>query len=88
MLRKISVIFVAVFLRSQGTRVQAFALFLLLLAFLALTHQRRPFRTRRLNRLELLSLAASAATVYAGFFFLAARSRSDPDYDINKDFTL
>ena len=77
MLRRISVIFVAVFLRSQGTRVQAFALFLLLLAFLTLTHQRHPFRTRHLNQLELLSLTASAATVYAGFFFLAARTRSE-----------
>ena len=78
MLRKVAVIFVAVFLRSLGTRIQAFALFVLLLAFLGLTHQRRPFRTRRLNHLELLSLAASASTVYAGFFFLAARPRADP----------
>ena len=31
MLRKVAVIFVAVFMRSLGTRVQAFAIFLLLL---------------------------------------------------------
>lgn len=88
MLRKVGVIFVAVFLRSLGTRIQAFALFLLLLAFLALTHRHRPFRTRQLNQLELLSLIASAATVYAGFFYLSARSPTDPAFDLNKDFTL
>ena len=73
MLRKVAVIFVAVFLRSLGTRVQAFSLFLLLLGFLALTHRHRPYRTRPLNHLELLSLTASSATVYCGFFFLSAR---------------
>ena len=88
MLRKLAVIFVAVFLRSAGSRVQAFALFLLLLIFLALTHRRRPFLTRRLNQMELLSLGASAVTVYAGFFFLSARPRDDPSYDINRDFVL
>lgn len=88
MLRKVAVIFVAVFLRSLGTRIQAFTLFLLLLGFLLFTHQRQPFLTRHLNRLELISLGSSAATVYAGFFFLASRPRSDPAYDINKDFAL
>ena len=88
MLRKVAVIFVAVFLRSLGMRIQAFALFLLLLAFLALTHRRRPFRTRSLNNLELISLAALAATVYAGFFYLSARPRSDPAFDQNKDFEM
>ena len=77
MIRKVAVIFVAVFLRSLGTRVQAFVLFLVLLVFLALTHRRRPYRTRRLNYLELLSLGASTTTVYTGFFFLASRPRSD-----------
>ena len=87
-MRKVVVIFVAVFLRSLGTRIQAFILFLVLLIFLALTHRRRPFRLRFLNNLELLSLGASAATIYAGFFFLSALPRSDPSFDINKDFDL
>ena len=43
MLRKVAMIFIAVFLRSSGTRVQAFVVFILLLFFVILTEEKKPY---------------------------------------------
>ncbi len=88
MFRKVAMIFVAVFLRSLGTRIQAFSVFLLLLFFSVLTVECKPYVSRRLNSLELVSLLVSCVTIYAGFFFLSASTTSDPSFDVNKDCTF
>lgn len=88
MLRKVAMIFIAVFLRSLGTRIQAFAVFLLLLGFLVLTQSQQPYISRQLNRLEMLSLLASALTIYAGFFFLSAEDANAATFDVNRDCKL
>ena len=85
MLRKVAMIFIAVFLRSLGTRVQALTVFLLLLFFLFITLAKRPFLTRKLNSLELISLTSSSLTIYAGFFFQASLSSNSLNFDTNKD---
>lgn len=85
MFRKLGMIFISVFLRSIGTIVQAFAVFLLLLAFVVITVHKKPYRERALNDLEVLSLLASCVSIYAGFFFLAAKSRSADTFNVNKD---
>ena len=88
MFRKAAMIFIAVFLRSLGTRVQAFAVFLLVLGFVAATLRRKPYLARQLNDLEVISLLSSGVTLYAGFFFLSSRPRESPDFDPSRDFTL
>ncbi len=85
MFRKVVMIFIAVFLRSLGTRIQAFTVFLLLLFFVILTVERKPYVTRRLNNLEVISLVTSCITIYSGFFFLSAEDSSSASFDANKD---
>ena len=85
MFRKLGMIFISVFLRSIGTIVQAFSVFLLLLAFTLITMHKKPFRERDLNNLEVLSLIASGVSIYAGFFFLGAKSRNSDTFNVNKD---
>lgn len=85
MFRKVAMIFISVFLRSLGTRIQAFTVFLLLLFFVIATVEKKPYLTRKLNNLELISLVTSCTTIYSGFFFLSATESSSPNFDSNKD---
>ena len=85
MFRKVAMIFIAVFLRSLGTRIQAFTVFLLLLFFVIATVEKKPYLTRKLNSLELVSLVTSCITIYSGFFFLSATEETEPSFDSNKD---
>ena len=85
MFRKVAMIFIAVFLRSAGTRIQAFIVFILLLFFVIVTEEKKPYTTRKLNTLEVFSLVASCVTIYSGFFFLSATVPSSPFFDANKD---
>ena len=85
MLRKVAMIFIAVFLRSAGTRIQALVVFILLLFFVILTEEKKPYLTRKLNTLEVISLVTSCVTIYSGFFFLSATESSSPNFNSNKD---
>lgn len=85
MVRKVVMIFISVFLRSVGTRVQALSVFLLLLFFVVLTVSHRPYVTRQLNSLEVYSLVTSCITIYCGFFFLSQLDPAAPYYEPGKD---
>ena len=88
MLRKVAMIFIAVFLRSAGTRIQAFVIFIFLLFFVILTEEKKPYLIRKLNTLELISLVTSCVTIYSGFFFLSASDPTSVSFDYNKDCKL
>ena len=85
MFRKVSMIFIAVFLRSTGTRIQALVVFILLLFFVILTVEKKPYLTRKLNNLELISLVTSCVTIYSGFFFLSSTDATSASFNTNKD---
>ncbi len=88
MLRKVSIIFIAVFLQGEGSRIQAFVVFMLVVCFTVLTSRRKPYLSRRVNDLEVFSLLSSGITLYAGFFFLSELSAGSPAYDSTKDCKL
>ena len=46
MYRKVAMIFIAVFLRATGSKVQAFVVFLIILAFVFMTARAKPYLTR------------------------------------------
>ena len=85
MFRKVAMIFIAVFLRSTGTRIQALVVFILLLFFVILTVEKKPYLTRKLNNLELISLVTSCVTIYCGFFFLSSSETTSASFNTNKD---
>ncbi len=85
MLRKVGMIFTAVFLQAMGTRIQAFAVFITILTFVVVTARHKPYLARRMNDLELVSLVTSGVTIYSGFFFLSSLEASSPAFDRNKD---
>lgn len=85
MLRKVAMIFISVFLRSQGTRIQALTVFLFLLFAAILTLKQKPYVNRKMNNLEVLSLVTSCVTIYCGFFFLSQSRSSEPSFDPSKD---
>ena len=67
--RKISVVFISIFLRQFGTTVQAL-LASLLVVFIAIAHFHiHPFENPTLDRLEAMGLIGSYITIYCGLFF-------------------
>jgi hypothetical protein len=64
MYRKISIIFIAVFLSIAGIITQALVVFLVLITFLFLNFKLKPFAFTVLNDMEIISLMTSMITVY------------------------
>ena len=52
MYRKVSIIFISVFLKVVGTKIQAFIAFLLILLFTYINSKKKPYLTIELNQLE------------------------------------
>ena len=71
MYRKISIIFVSVFLKAAGVITQALVIFLVLILFLILNIKLQPFSFRSLNDMEMMSLITSMLTIYWGLFYLS-----------------
>ena len=64
MYRKITVIFISVFLKIAGVITQALVIFLVLIVFLILNIKLLPFAFRALNDMEMLSMITSMLTIY------------------------
>lgn len=71
MYRKITLIFISVFVSTYGVA-QALIVFILLIAFLFVNMKKIPFQTIALNDLETLSLLTSMITIYCGLFFVTS----------------
>ena len=71
MYRKITVIFISVFLRISGVITQALVIFLVLIMFLILNLKLMPFAFKSLNDMEMLSIITSMLTIYWGLFYLS-----------------
>ena len=71
MYRKIWVIFVSSFLKLAGIITQALVIFLILIIFIMLNIEFRPFAFHVLNNMEILSFIAWMLTTYWGLFFLS-----------------
>eukprot|EP00347_Sterkiella_histriomuscorum_P016375 403353429 len=84
MYRKISILFVSVFISSFGVIAQALAVFAILIIFLMINLQKQPYSTHELNNLETMSIVTSMLTIYCGMFFVLDRPKSwidqNPDY--------
>ena len=75
MLKKLVMIFIKVFMATQGKVVQALVCLLFLIIFMASTIAVKPFYHDYLNFLEIFSLIISAATIYLGVYFLLSVSQ-------------
>ena len=64
MYRKITIIFISVFLKSTGVITQALVVFLVLILFVIINLKLMPFTFRTLNNMEILSLITSMLTIY------------------------
>lgn len=71
MYRKISVIFVSVFLRVAGVITQALVIFIVLILFLVLNIKLMPFTFKSLDDMEMMSIITSMLTIYCGLFYLS-----------------
>ena len=71
MYRKITIIFIAVFLKLAGVITQALVIFMVLIIFLILNVKLMPFTFKALNDMEMLSLITTMLTIYCGLFFLS-----------------
>lgn len=71
MYRKISIIFISVFLKAAGVITQALVVFLVLIVFLILNIKLLPFTFQSLNDMEMLSIITSMLTIYCGLFYLS-----------------
>ena len=71
MYRKISIIFVSVFLRVSGVITQALVIFLVLIIFLILNITLVPYTFKSLNDMEMMSIITSMLTIYCGLFYLS-----------------
>lgn len=71
MYRKISIIFISVFLRVAGVITQALVVFIVLILFLILNIKLLPFTFKALNDMEMLSIITSMLTIYCGLFYLS-----------------
>ena len=85
MYRKVVMIFISVFLKAIGTKFQALIVFIVVLGFLLLNAEKRPFLTRELNNLEQISLIASSLTIYCGFFFLSSMNSESIMFSDERD---
>ena len=84
MLRKIMIIFIAVFLDVSGTITQALVVLLLLVMYLYLNIKIQPYMFRDLNDMETLSIFTSMITIYCGWYFLS----DQPEIYNSSDVTL
>ncbi|CDW71354.1 UNKNOWN [Stylonychia lemnae] len=96
MYRKMTLIFIAVFVKNIGVIAQALIVFVILIVqvysmfkkcsyrFLIVNLKKKPYITIELNNLELLSLVTSMITVYCGLFFIADKPadwiKENPEY--------
>ena len=64
MIRKIMIIFIAVFLDVAGTITQALVVFLMLIVFLYLNIKIQPYAFQVLNDVETFSILTSILTIY------------------------
>jgi hypothetical protein len=71
MYRKITIIFISVFLRVAGVITQALVVFLVLIIFLVFNIKLQPFAFKSLNDMEILSIITSMLTIYCGLFYLS-----------------
>jgi predicted outer membrane repeat protein len=71
MYRKITMIFISVFLKLAGVITQALVVFLVLIIFLILNIKLLPFTFKSLNDMEMLSFLTSMLTIYCGLFYLS-----------------
>ena len=71
MYRKITIIFISVFLKLAGVITQALVVFLVLITFLVLNMKLMPFSFHSLNDMEMLSILTWMLTIYWGLFFLS-----------------
>ena len=71
MYRKITIIFISVFLKLAGVITQALVVFLVLILFLILNIKLMPFSFQALNDMEMLSIITWMLTIYCGLFFLS-----------------
>ena len=71
MYRKITIIFISVFLRVAGVITQALVVFLILILFLILNIKLLPFTFQSLNDMEMLSILTLMLTIYCGLFYLS-----------------
>ena len=71
MYRKITIIFISVFLKLAGVITQALVVFLVLITFLVLNMKLMPFSFQALNDMEMLSILTWMLTIYWGLFFLS-----------------
>ena len=85
MYRKVGMIVASVLLKVAGTKIQALIVFVVVLAFLVITANKRPFITRELNNLEIYSLVSSGISIYSGIFFLSSIESSYSHFDPSKD---
>lgn len=72
--RKVVIIFIQVFLATQGKIVQALTTLVFLVLCIAATATHQPFTKKFLNNLETMSLLSSCITVYCGIYYIAASS--------------
>ena len=71
MYRKISIIFVSVFLKVSGVITQALVIFLVLILFLILNIKLMPYTFKSLNDMEMMSIITSMLTIYCGLFYIS-----------------
>eukprot|EP00347_Sterkiella_histriomuscorum_P011701 403371438 len=71
MYRKITIIFIQVFLAQVGKVVQALVIIVVIVLCLVGNTFKQPFDNYHLNNLETLSLLSSALTIYCGIFYIA-----------------
>jgi hypothetical protein len=64
MYRKISIIFISVFLKMAGVITQALVVFLVLILFLILNLKLQPFAFQALNDMEIMSIITTMLTIY------------------------
>jgi hypothetical protein len=88
MLRKMLMIFVATFVATQGKLYQALLVQAVVAAFLLAHCWKLPFLDMPFNWLEGLSLGATFATMFAGYFFLAGEESGSESTTSQNDFTL
>ena len=74
--KKIVMIFIKVFMATQGRIVQALTSLIFLFISFTANIVMMPFQNDQLNFLESLSLLSSASTIYLGIFFLTNASQT------------
>jgi hypothetical protein len=68
--RKVLLITYSVFLRNVSINAQALTVLLTLIVYLYIQNKYQPYATKDLNKLENYSILVSAATIYAGLYYL------------------